>query len=78
MGGLALRRPTDHIMDGDRRSASRPTDPQGFGSRLIHALSASLLGAKVQFDFDICGVNCIIVVPLESGWSDHGHSPLRL
>ncbi|GGG07374.1 hypothetical protein GCM10010924_40180 [Rhizobium wenxiniae] len=50
-----------------------PPTRKGFGSRLIHALSAGQLGGKVHLDYDTCGVSCMIVAPLESGWSEHDH-----
>jgi PAS domain S-box-containing protein len=50
-----------------------PPGRNGFGSRLIHALSAGQLGGKAELAYDVDGVHCTIVAPLDSGWSDHDH-----
>ena len=50
-----------------------PSTRKGFGTRLIHALSAGQLGGQVQLTYKVSGVHCIMIAPLDSGWSDHDH-----
>jgi PAS domain S-box-containing protein len=52
-----------------------PPSREGFGSRLIHALSAGQLGGKVELTYYASGVHCMIVAPLDNGWSEFDHQP---
>jgi|EndMetStandDraft_4_1072995.scaffolds.fasta_scaffold00600_19 PAS domain S-box-containing protein len=51
-----------------------PPRRNGFGSRLIHALSTGQLAGEVNFNYDIYGVHCIIVARHDSEWNDQDHA----
>lgn len=69
-----VSRPEAHLMISWKETGGPQVIPptrKGFGSRLIQALSAGQLQGKVELNYDVSGVRCMIVAPLESEWSEH-------